>query len=328
MSSGIPFQAFLLRHQYTPERAFRNEFPLGCLLDSANPTRSSQRGARIYPLCKPEAPPVVSGASIAITSQGGEDVAELAQRSRVSVGREPARADVVLPGEDIAPVHAYFFLRRGRLHLADCGAPGGTAVAGQQLRPGQRIPLKADAITELWFAEEGFFHFDPRSLYSYVHYLLGTCDARPALHAERAEVAPPTEEPRPAEEPATDVVFTATHEPSAVSGRAAASACTACTASTPSVAPTDRLRRTDAPAAAGPADPWQSGLLALRKLAPNLQAVRVVVERNADPVTLFDADARQDLEAALRALEGLRPVVTSVDAQLRRSRFKLTVFQR
>jgi hypothetical protein len=68
--------------------------------------------------------------------------------------------------------------------------------------------------------------------------------------------------------------------------------------------------------------------VALRQLAPNLQAVRVHVERNADPVTLFDADARHDLDVALRALDGMRPVVTSVDAQLRRSKFRLTVFQR
>lgn len=310
MSTGIPFQAFLLRHQYTPERAFLNELPLGCLLDSANPTRSSQRGARIYPLCKPEAPPPVGGASISITSIGGEDVNELAQRSRIVVGSDRSRADVVIPGEGIAPVHAYFFLRRGRLHIADCGSSGGTFVAGQQLRAGQRVPLKPEAITEVWFGEEGYFHFDPRSLYAYIHYLLGTHDDRPELHAERAAPPPPTE-------PSTDVVHVDVRHDAEVDDDPAAPRAT------------DRLR----PAAAHgdgarPGDAWECGLLALRQLAPNLQAVRVRVQRNADPVTLFDADAQHDLELALRALDGMRPVVTSVDAQLRRSRYRLTVFQR
>lgn len=322
MSTGIPFQAFLLRHQYTPERAFLDEFPLGCLLDSANPTASSQRGARIYPLVKPDAPPVVTGASIAITSVSGEDVGEMALRARIVVGRDPARADVVVPGEGVAPVHAYFFLRRGRLHLADCGAPGGTYVAGQPLRGGQRVPLKPETITELWFGEEGFFHFDPRSLFSYVHYLLGTREERPDLRAERRPAAPATGP----DEPETDVVHVELG--AARQGELDARG--------DSTAPTDRLRPPSAvePAAplpapaAPPPDAWQSGLLALRQLAPNLQAVRVHVEQNADPVTLFDADARHDLDVALRALEGMRPVVTSVNAQLRRSRFRLTVFQR
>ncbi|MBX3468316.1 MAG: FHA domain-containing protein [Planctomycetes bacterium] len=285
MSTGIPFQAFLLRHQYTPERAFLDEFPLGCLLDSANPTRSSQRGASIHPLCKRDGAPAVTGPSIAIAAQAAEDAADLAHRSRIVVGADRARADVQIKGEGVAPVHAYFVLRRGRLHLADCGAPGGTFIAGQRLTPGQRVPLRSDAITEVWFGEEGFFHFDARSLFSYIHYLLGTRDARPRLEADTcARAAAPEPAPAPA----------AASEP---------------------------------PPAAAP-DPWASGLRALRQLGPDLQAVRVRMERAPAPVTLFDAAARQDLEQALRALEGLRHVVTGVHARLRRSRFELTVFQR
>ncbi|MCO5167312.1 MAG: FHA domain-containing protein [Planctomycetes bacterium] len=279
MSSGIPFQAFLLRHQFTPERAFLDEFPLGCLLDSANPTRSSQRGASIHPLGKRDAAVAPSGPGIAIAAQGAEDAADLAQRSRIVVGSDRARADIIVNGEGVAPVHAYFVHRRGRLHLADCGAPGGTFVAGQRLHPGQRAPLRPEAITEVWFGEEGYFHFDARSLFSYMHYLLGTREARPNLRTDVSQrPAPP---PQPA--------------------RAAAAA---------------------------PGDAWSSGLRALRQLGPDLQAVRVQMERSPDPVTLFDAEARHDLDQALRALEGLKPLVTGVQARLRRSRFELTVFQR
>jgi hypothetical protein len=321
MSAGIPFQAFLLRHQYTPERAFVNEFPLGCLLDSANPTASSQRGAFIYPLCKREAALAVTGSTIMITSQGGEDVVEQALRSRVIVGRDPARCDVALTGEAIAPVHAYFFMRRGRLHIADCGGAAGTVVAGQQLRPGTRVPLRPDSITEVWFGEEGYFHFDARSLYSYVHYLLGTHEAKPQLRAETGRA--PASDLATVEPPApTDALVEPVAAP-APSGAAPAMG------PGDDEAPTETHARPELPAPAGePPEAWRCGLAALRQLAASLQAVSVVVERNDEPVRLYDADARQDLEVALRALDGMRPVVTHVQAHLRRSRFKLTVFQR
>lgn len=337
MSAGIPFQAFLLRHQYTPERAFVNEFPLGCLLDSANPTASSQRGAFIYPLLKREAALAVTGSTISIGSQGGEDVVEQALRSRVIVGRDPARCDVAIADDAISPVHAYFFMRRGRLHIADCGGAAGTFVAGQQLKPGTRVPLRPDSITEVWFGEEGYFHFDARSLYSYIHYLLGTHDAKPQLHAETGREAVPDAEPVQVEPPApTDSLVTleapGTSEPPLAPAAGAAEAAVAGHAPVDDDdSPTETHARPELLAPSAPAEApeaWRSGLAALRQLAANLQAVRVIVERNAEPVTLYEADARQDLEVALRALDGMRPVVTHVQAHLRRSRFKLTVFQR
>lgn len=280
MSAGIPFQSFLLRHQYTPERAFLSELPLGCLLDSASPTRALQSGSFVFPLTKRDAQP--SGTTISIGSGPGHDPADVA-RGRVVVGADPQRCDVVLSGATIAPVHAYFFVRRARLHVADCGAPHGTFVAGQQLRAMQRVPLRTDAITEVWFGEEGFFHFDAKSLYSYIHYLLGTHEARPALRSDMAREAPAAEPPPPLAATENEVA---------------------------------------------PPDPWAGGVGALRRLGGSLRVVRVVLERVPEPVTVYDADARQDLEASLQTLEGLRPLVAQVQAHLRRSRLELTVFRR
>jgi hypothetical protein len=371
--TGIPFQTFLLRHQFTPERAFIRELPFGCLLDQANPTRSSQRGSLVFPLCKREVGPEV-GSTMAIGGGGGEEVTEIAMRSRIVVGSDPVRCDVTLPAAPtVAPVHAYFFVRRGRLHLADCGAPHGTYIAGAQLRPNQRVPLRPDAIAEVWFGEEGYLHFDPRSLYQYVQYLLGSRAARPRLEADRRGGDPSGAEveggggsrgdddgvpPVLVEGAAADDLLALADlddpeaETPAERDRAAALAPTAPPAPpeeppteleapaprAPVVDPLPAPPRADSaairaevaapPAAAGP-DPWRSGLLAVRQLGPNLQAISVLLERQAEALTLWDADARPgDLEVARPALDGRRPVVTTVHAQLRRSRFRLTVYQR
>ncbi len=162
MPAAIRFPEFLERHAHDGESLAR-AYPLGCLLDAANPTRASQEAARVVPLLRNDG-----------------------RSARVVLGRDPAACDVVLAGESVSRRHACVDLQAGRILLFDLGSATGTHLADRRLEPTQPTPLAQDGISEVWFGDEGFLHFGPRALADYLRHILGTT---PAISAEPAPSA-------------------------------------------------------------------------------------------------------------------------------------------
>ncbi len=148
MPRAVPFLEFLDRHWREAAAGLEGALPLGCLLDTVNPTRSSQRGAHVLPLLRDD------GAA-----------------GRVVVGRS-ADCDVVLPSPSVSRRHATLELRGRRILLADAGSSTGTFVGSKRLAEGEVVELPADGASELWFGALGVFHFGPRALGDYLRRIL------------------------------------------------------------------------------------------------------------------------------------------------------------
>lgn len=162
MPAAIRFPEFLERHAHDGESLARL-YPLGCLLDAANPTRASQESACVVPLLRTDG-----------------------RSARVVIGRDPAACDVVLAGESVSRRHACVDLQAGRILLFDLGSATGTHLGERRLEPTQATPLPQDGITEVWFGDESFLHFGPRALAEYLRHILGTSPAAPDLGATPA----------------------------------------------------------------------------------------------------------------------------------------------
>ncbi len=173
MPSAIRFPEFLERHARDGDTLART-YPLGCLLDAANPTRASQESARVVPLLRNDG-----------------------RSARVVLGRDPAACDVVLAGESVSRRHACVDLQAGRIVLFDLGSATGTHLSDRRLEPTQPTPLVHDGISEVWFGDEGFLHFGPRALQQYLQHLLGTpatCPDEPARSLSDSAIRMPEAE--------------------------------------------------------------------------------------------------------------------------------------
>lgn len=149
MPRPVPFLEFLDRHWRDAAAGLDGALPLGCLLDTMNPTRSSQRAAHVLPLLRDDG----------------------ATTGPVVVGRAPD-CDVVLPSPSVSRRHATLELRDGQLLLADAGSSAGTFVGSKRLAQGEAAALPADGASELWFGAHGSFHLGPRALGDYLRRIL------------------------------------------------------------------------------------------------------------------------------------------------------------
>lgn len=174
MPGPIKFMDFLERTQGHDAARLAADYPLGCLLDAANPTRSSQKAAHVVPLLRNDG-----------------------KAGRVVVGRDPATCDVVCGSPSVSRRHACFELQGDRIVLIDLGSQSGTHVGAQRLEPTQPAVLPVGAISELWLGEEGFYHFGPSALAAYLRHL-----GNPSRGSPRPAPAPVAAAPAPASAPA------------------------------------------------------------------------------------------------------------------------------
>lgn len=167
MPRAIPFLEFLDRHWRDAAAGLEGALPLGCLLDTVNPTSSSQRAAHVIPLLREDR----------------------ATTGPVIVGRAPD-CDVVFPSPSVSRRHATLERRDGRILLADAGSSAGTFVGSRRLAEGEAVALPADGATELWFGALGAFHLGPRALGDYLRRIL-EAPTGPGRHARRELDRPP-----------------------------------------------------------------------------------------------------------------------------------------
>lgn len=290
MPGSIPFLEFLAERGDASVADLERDFELGCLLDLANPTRSSQKTARVVPLLRNDG-----------------------RRSRVVLGRDPAACDIVVGGPTVSRRHACFELQAGKVVVIDLGSVAGTHVGSRQLEPMQALALPTDALSELWFGDEAFFHFGPRALHDYLRHLQASTPS-----GNRALVA--------AGQPAPSAA-TARLEPSPSGERPSGRI--------PSMPhPTQRLKRVGAhspPSAADEAkraEAWKRGMAAIVQLAPTARTIELQLLIDEAPITVYDADVDPALPRALQVLEGLRSGVRKVQVNLRRSGFPIVVYER
>lgn len=287
MAVPIKFMEFLQRHGEDSAAKLAAAFPLGCLLDAANPTRTSQKVAKVVPLLRNDGKP-----------------------GRVVLGRDPT-CDLILGSSTVSRRHAYFEGQGERISLVDLGSKSGTFLGSRRLEATQPVHLPDEGVAELWFGDEGFFHFGPRGLALYLQHLLQ---------------ATPRATPLPSQAPAED-------DAPVDDGPARPLDETHAAARPPRLAATTgRLERAAAPSPADEARreaEWRKAVAAVAQLGPNASQVDVDLIVDDRPITVFDA-ARDPggLSQALRALEGLRPGIRRVQVTLRKSNFPIVVYER
>jgi hypothetical protein len=286
----VKFMDFLERTQGHDAARLAADYPLGCLLDAANPTRSSQKAAHVVPLLRNDGKP-----------------------GRVVVGRDAATCDVVCGSPSVSRRHACFELQGDRIVLIDLGSQSGTHVGAQRLAPTEPATLPPGAISELWLGEEGFYHFGPSALAAYLRHLGNASRGSP----RPAPAAPASAAPAAA---------AASPSPAPVVGPPPTNRIPKSTATTQRVA---RVVVPTAEEEAAREASWKKAMAAVVQLGPTASTVEVDLAVDDRPITIFDAEHEPGgLPQALRALEGLRAGVRRIRVTLRKTKFPIVVFER
>lgn len=88
--------------------------------------------------------------NLAILLHPAEQKAYKLKSPKITVGRSPIRCDVAIKGNDsISKVHAFIRQTKQKCYIEDANSSNGTYVNGEQIEPGQQIPLDNPAIFQL-----------------------------------------------------------------------------------------------------------------------------------------------------------------------------------
>lgn len=88
--------------------------------------------------------------NLAILIHPAEQKAYKLKSPKITVGRSPIRCDVAIKGNDsISKVHAFIRQTKQQCFIEDANSSNGTYVNGEQIEPGQQIPLDNPAIFQL-----------------------------------------------------------------------------------------------------------------------------------------------------------------------------------
>lgn len=321
----MKFQSFLLRYQFADREVFQETFALGCLLSSARTTSEGQAPAEVYPLRKR------SGGS-GVVSRQQDSTADHAEAKRVVVGRS-GEADIVILGATVSKKHAYFTEVRGALHLVDMGSSNGTIVNGEAAERRRRIRLEP-GITEIWFGDEQFFHFDAAALFGYLEHLSTLSrrsegdapDPEARFTAELLGTVSPAPSPLIEDEPPTSRMARLSD-----SGRARREQAPTVPATRAGEEHEEGLERHQPPTEAEQTAKWEQAKVALHQLFPKLERVCVKLSTQLEPFAVYERHASSEgdpLESMVRTLESMHWLIEYVEASFSASSFVLKVFEK
>lgn len=98
----------------------------------------------------PDDPTIRVSRNLAILLHPAEQKAYKIKSPKITVGRSPIRCDVAIKGNDsISKVHAFIRQTKQKCYIEDADSSNGTYVNGEQIEPGQQIPLDNPAIFQL-----------------------------------------------------------------------------------------------------------------------------------------------------------------------------------
>lgn len=88
--------------------------------------------------------------NLAILLHPAEQKAYKLKSPKITVGRSQIRCDVAIDGNDsISKVHAFIRQTKQKCYIEDANSSNGTYVNGEQIEPGQQVPLDNPAIFQL-----------------------------------------------------------------------------------------------------------------------------------------------------------------------------------
>lgn len=88
--------------------------------------------------------------NLAILLHPAEQKAYKLKSPKITIGRSQIRCDVAIEGNDsISKVHAIIRQTRHNCYIEDAGSSNGTYINGEQIKPGEQIPLDNPAIFQL-----------------------------------------------------------------------------------------------------------------------------------------------------------------------------------